>query len=70
MPLFLVPQNAGFPTSLSLHHTIHHLENIPTFNWHLFNLAAKNLFLGRKKYWKGICPPPQPPSYAYDDTCA
>ena len=40
MPLFFIPQNADFPTFLSLHHIRHHLENISIFYWHLLNLVA------------------------------
>jgi len=38
-------------------------ENISTFFscFPLFNSVSKKIFLGRKKYWRGICPPPCPP---------
>jgi hypothetical protein len=62
MPLFFIPQNARFSTFLSLHHTIHHLENIYIFYWHLFNLVAKILFL--EKNTGGAFAPLHPPSYA------
>ena len=32
------------------------LENISTFYLPLFNSVAKKIFLGKKKYWRGICP--------------
>jgi len=56
-PLFCVPYNAGFPFSLYLHHQNNRLENISVYYLPLFNPVAKNLFLGRKKYWRDICPP-------------
>ena len=57
MPLFCVMYNAGFPFSLYLHHQNNRLENISIYYLPLFNSVTKNLFLGKKKYWRGICLP-------------
>jgi hypothetical protein len=45
---------------LSFHHRII-TTKIFTFSSSvpLFNSVSKEIFLGRKKYWRGTCPPPQ-----------
>jgi len=58
MPLFCVPQNAGFYFMLSSHHPNNCLENIYIFYFPLF--ISHKIFLGRKNIgWVFAPPPPQ-----------
>jgi hypothetical protein len=50
---------------MGLNHSILHTHpfcplSTPTFYLPLFNSGAKKLLLGRKEYWRGVCPPLHP----------